>query len=145
VTGKIRLVVKQVCSHGAQVEEQAPRWDLRLKMNAELASEHGRVAVEKVIKDGRNGRIVLFSSLVEKELLADERRLMVAKVIRVANRFLSGTVDPSGSRWCNTQLGTNTLTPKDGVGSGGSVRLPTQAGAARGVVTVAMARPGLTA
>ena len=88
---------------------------LRLKMNAKLASEHGRVAIEKVVKDGRNGRIVLFSSLVEKELLADKRRLMVAKVIRVAKRFLSGAVDPSDSRWCNAQLDANTITPSEGV------------------------------
>ena len=149
LTDEIRLVVRQVCSHGVQIEEQSPRWDLRLKMNAKLASEHGRVAIEKVVKDGRNGRIVLFSSLVEKELLADKRRLMVAKdiskVIRVAKRFLSGAVDPAGSRWCNAQLDANTVTPSDGVGSGGSVRLPTQADAARGMVTVALARPSLTA
>ena len=105
-------------------------------MNAKLSSEHGRVAIEKVVKDGRNGRIVLFSSLVEKELLADKRRLMVAKVIRVAKRFLAGAVDPADSRWCNA-LGANTITPSGGVGPGGSVRLPTQADAARGVVTVA--------
>ena len=41
---------------------------------------------EKVIEDGRNGCIVLFSSLVEKQLLENDRRLMVAKVIRVAKR-----------------------------------------------------------
>ena len=28
LTDEIRLAVKQVCSHGVQVEEQAPRWDL---------------------------------------------------------------------------------------------------------------------
>ena len=145
LTDEIRLVVRQVCSHGVKIEEQSPRWDLRLKMNAKLASEHGRVAIEKVVKDGRNGRIVLFSSLVEKELLADKRRLMVAKVIRVAKRFLSGAVDPSDSRWCNAQLDANTITPSEGVGPGGSVRLPTQADASRGMVTVALARPGLTA
>ena len=28
LTDEIWLAVKQVCSHGVQVEEQAPRWDL---------------------------------------------------------------------------------------------------------------------
>ena len=144
LTDEIRLVVRQVCSHVVQIEEQSPRWDLRLKINAKLASEHGRVAIEKVVKDGRNGRVDLFASLVEKELLADKRRLMVAKVIRVAKRFLSGAIDPADSCWCNAQLDANTITPSDGVGPGGSVRLPTQADAARGVVTVTLSRPGLT-
>ena len=98
-----------------------------------------------MIKDGRNGRIVLFSSLVEKELLADERRLMVAKAIRVAKRFLSSAVNPADSRWCNAQLDANTLTPADGIGPGGSVKLPTQGDAGKGMVQLAMARPGLAA
>ena len=87
LTDEIRLVVRQVCSHGVQIEEQSPRWDLRLKTNAKLASEHSRVAIGKVVKDGHNGRIVLFSSLVEKELLADKRRPMVAKVISSRETF----------------------------------------------------------
>ena len=71
------------------------------------------------MKDGRNGRIVMFSSLVEKQLLDDECRLMVAKVIRVAKRFLSGAIDLADSRWCNAQLDANTLTPAKGIGPGG--------------------------
>jgi len=145
LTKEVRDVIKRVAEHGVSVEEVGPRWDLRLTMNAKLAEEHGKVAVEKVIKDGRNGRIVLFSSLVEKELLADERRLMVAKVIRVAKRFLSGAVNPADSRWCNAQLDANTLTPADGIGPGGSVKLPTQGDAGKGMVQLAMARPGLVA
>ena len=138
-------MIKRVAEHGVAVEEIGPRWDLRLTMNAKLAEEHGKVAVEKVIKDGRNGRIVLFTSLVEKELLADERRLMVAKVIRVAKRFLSGAVNPADSRWCNAQLDANTLTPADGIGPGGSVKLPTQGDAGKGMLQLAMARPELAA
>ena len=64
-------------------------------MNKELADEHGMQAMEKVVKDGRAGRIVLLSSLVEKELLADEQRIMVARFIRVAKRFLSGAINPA--------------------------------------------------
>ena len=85
-------------AHWKRVEAAAKG---KLNMNSKLAEEHGKVAMEKVVKDGRNGRIVLFSSLVEKQLLGDERRLMVAKVIRVAKRFLSGAIDPADSRWCN--------------------------------------------
>ena len=99
--------------------------------------------MDKIIKDGRNGRIVLLSSLVEKQLLADKRRVMVAKFIRVAKRFLSGAVNPDDARWCNAQLDANTLTPSEGVGPGGRVRLPTQADATKMVLTVAMSRPGL--
>jgi len=142
LTKEVRDVIKRVAAHGVAVEESGPRWDLRLTMNAKLAEEHGKVAMEKVIKDGRNGRIVLFSSLVEKELLADERRLMVAKVIRVAKRFLSGAVNPADSRWCNAQLDANILTPAAGIGPGGSVKLPTQGDAGKkGMVQLAMARP----
>ena len=59
-------MIKRAAKHGVAVEEIGPWWYLRLTMNAKLAGEHGKVAAEKVIKDGRNGRIVLFSSLVEK-------------------------------------------------------------------------------
>ena len=52
----------RVAQEGAATAEVAPRWDLRLKMNAELAAEHGWQAIEKVIKDGRAGRILLLSS-----------------------------------------------------------------------------------
>ena len=145
LTGEVRDVLKSVADHGARVDEVGPRWDLRLNMNAKLAEEHGKSAVEKVIKDGRNGRIVLFSSLVEKQLLEDDRRLMVAKVIRVAKRFLSGAINPADSRWCNAQLDANTLAPAKGIGPGGSVRLPTQLDAAKGMLIVAFARPGLLA
>ena len=126
LTDEVRSGIKSVADRGARVDEVSPRWNLRLNMNSKLAEEHGKVAVEKVVKDGRNGRIVLFSSLVEKQLLDDERRLMVAKVIRVAKRFLSGAIDPADSRWCNIQLNANTLTPAKGIGPGGSVKLPTQ-------------------
>ena len=98
LTDEVRSVIKSVADRGARVDEVGPRWNLRLNMNSKLAEEHGKVAMEKVVKDGRNGRIVLFSSLVEKQLLDDERRLMVAKVIRVAKRFLSGAIDPADSR-----------------------------------------------
>ena len=145
LTDEVRSVLKSVADHGARVDEVGPRWDLRLNMNAKLAEEHGKSAVEKVIKDGRNGRIVLFSSLVEKQLLEDDRRLMVAKVIRVAKRFLSGAINPADSRWCNSQLDAGTLTPAKGIGPGGSVRLPTQLDAAKGMLIVAFARPGLLA
>ena len=138
-------MLKSVADHGARVDEVGPRWDLRLNVNAKLAEEHGKSTVGKVIKDGRNGRIVLFSSLVEKQLLDDDRRLMVAKVIRVAKRFLSGAINPADSRWCNAQLDANTLAPAKGIGPGGSVRLPTQLDAAKGMLIVAFARPGLLA
>ena len=144
LTKEVRDVIKAVATHGAGIEETGPRWGLRLSMNAKLAEEHGKVAIlEKVIKDSRNGRIVLFSSLVEKQLLADDKRLMVAKVICVAKRFFSGAVDPADSRWCNAQLDANAITPAKGIGPGGSVKLPTQAQAAKGMLTIAFARPGL--
>jgi hypothetical protein len=112
-------------------------------MNAKLAEEHGKVVMEKVIKDGRNGWIVPFSSLVEKQLLADDKRLMVAKAIRVAKRFLSGAVDPADSRWCNAKLDASTITPANkGIEPGGSVKLPTQAQAPKGMLTITFARPG---
>ena len=79
--------------------------------------------MDKIIKDGRNGRIVLLLSLVEKQLLVDNKRIMVAKFIRVAKRFLSGAVNSDDARWCNAQLDANTLTPSEGVGLGGRVRL----------------------
>ena len=145
LTDEVRSVIKSVAERGARVDEVGPRWNLRLNMNSKLAEEHGKVAVEKVVKDGRNGRIVLFSSLVEKQLLDDERRLMVAKVIRVAKRFLSGAIDPADSRWCNAQLDANTLTPAKGIGPGGSVKLPTQLEASKGMLMIAFARPGLLA
>ena len=145
LTDEVRSVIKSVAERGARVDEVGPRWNLRLNMNSKLAEEHGKVAMEKVVKDGRNGRIVLFSSLVEEQLLDDERRLMVAKVIRVAKRFLSGAIDPADSRWCNAQLDANTLTPAKGIGPGGSVKLPTQLDASKGMLTIAFARPGLLA
>lgn len=94
---------------------------------------------------GRNGRIVLFSSLMEKQLLGDDRRLRMAKVIRAAKRFLSGAIDPADCRWCNAQLDATTLTPAKGIGPGGSVRLPTQLEASKGMLTIAFAWPGLLA
>ena len=100
-------------------------------------------AIGKIIKDGRNGRILLLSSLVEKQLLSDKKRLMVAKFIRVAKRFLSGAINPADAGWCNAQLDANLLTPSEGIGPGGCVRLPTQADATKQVLTVAMSRPGL--
>ena len=66
-------------------------------------------------------------------------------MIRVANRFLSGATNPADGRWCNAQLDANTLTPADGIGPGGSVKLPTQGDAGTGMVQLAMARPGLAA
>ena len=145
LTDEVRSVIKSVADRGARVDEVGPRWNLRLNMNTKLAEEHGKVAMEKVVKDGRNGRIMLFSSLVEKQLLDDERRLMVAKVIRVAKRFLSGAIDPADSRWCNAQLDANTLTPAKGIGPGGSVKLPTQLEASKGMLIIAFARPRLLA
>ena len=65
LTDEVRSVIKPVADRGARVDEVGPRWNLRLNMNSKLAEEHGKVAMEKVVKDGRNGRIVLFSSLVE--------------------------------------------------------------------------------
>ena len=62
---------------------------------------------------------MLLSSLVEKQLLADKKRILVAKFIRVAKRFLSGAVNPGDARWCNAQLDANTLTPSEGVDPGG--------------------------
>ena len=136
-------MLKSIARRGCEVDEVAPRWDLRLKMDPKLAEEGGAQAMDKIIKDGRNGRIVLLSSLVEKQLLADKRRIMVAKFIRVAKRFLSGAVNPDDARWYNAQLDANTLTPSEGVGPGGRVRLPTQADPTKMVLTVAMSRPGL--
>ena len=112
-------------------------------MDTKLAEEGGVQAIGKIIKDGRNGRILLLSSLVEKQLLSDKKRLMVAKFIRVAKRFLSGAINPADARWCNAQLDANLLTPSEGIGPGGCVRLPTQADATKQVLTVAMSRPGL--
>ena len=143
LTTKVREMLKGIARRGCEVDEVAPRWDLRLKMDPKLAEEGGAQAMDKIIKDGRNGRIVLLSSLVEKQLLVDKKRIMVAKFIRVAKRFLSGAVNPDGARWCNTQLDANTLTPSEGVGPGGRVRLPTQADATKTVLTVTMSRLGL--
>ena len=70
---------------------------------------------------------------------------MVVRVIRVAKRFLSGAINLADSRWCNAQLDADTLTPAKEVGPGGSVRLPTQLDAAKGMLIVAFARPGLLA
>ena len=112
-------------------------------MNADLAAEHGWQAFEKVIKDGRAGRIMLLSSLVEEALLKDETRVMVARFIRVAKRFLSGAVNPADARWCNAQIDANLLTPKDGVGPGGSVKLPTQKMLVTASMRLAMSKPGL--
>ena len=147
LTDEVRSVIKSAAERGVRVDEIDPRWNLRLNMNSKLAEEYGngKVAVEKVVKDGRNGRIMLFSSLVEKQLLDDDRRLMVVKVIRVAKLFLSGAIDPADSRWCNAQLGANTPTPAKGIGPGGSVRLPTQLEASKGMHTIAFARLGLLA
>ena len=88
LSDEVRDVLVRVAQEGVAVPEIAPRWDLRLKMNADLAAEHGWQAFEKVIKDGRAGRIMLLSSLVEEALLKDETRVMVARFIRVAKRFL---------------------------------------------------------
>ncbi|MAV11925.1 MAG: hypothetical protein CL861_00440 [Cyanobium sp. MED843] len=143
VSDEVKAVLIKVARDGVDVEERAPRWDLRLRMNAELAAEHGMQAVEKVIKDGRAGRIMILSSLVEKELLSDEHRVMVARFIRVAKRFLSGAVNPADARWCNAQLDANKITPKDGIGPGGGVQLPTQKMLTIMVLRLAMTKPGL--
>ena len=143
LTSEVRDMLKRIARNGCEVDEVAPRWDLRLKMDTKLAEEGGAQAIDKIIKDGRNGRILLLSSLVEKQLLSDKKRLMVAKFIRVAKRFLSGAINPADARWCNAQLDANLLTPSDGIGPGGCVRLPTQADATKQVLTVAMSRPGL--
>ena len=143
LTVEVREMLKRVARNGCEVDEVAPRWDLRLKMDPKLAEEGGAQAIDKTIKDGPNGRILLLSSLVEKQLLSDKKRLRVEKFIRVAKRFLSGAINPAGARWCNAQLDANLLTHSEGIGPGGCVRLPTQADATKQVLTVAMARPGL--
>ena len=61
LTDEVRSAIKSVAERGARVDEVGPRWNLRLNMNFKLAEEHDKVAVEKGVKDGRNGRIVLFS------------------------------------------------------------------------------------
>ena len=143
LTVEVRDMLKRITRNGCEVDEAAPRWDLRLKMDSKLAEEGGVQAIDKIIKCGRNGRILLLSSLVEKQLLSDKKRLMVAKFIRVAKRFLSGATKPADARWCNAQLDANLLTPSEGIGPGGCVRLPTQTDATKQVLTVAMSRPGL--
>jgi len=91
-------MLKRIARNGCEVGEVAPRWDLRLKMDSKLAEEGCVQAIDKTIKDGRNGRILLLSSLVEKQLLSDKKRLMVPKFIRVAKRFLSGAINPADAR-----------------------------------------------
>ena len=52
------LKLKSIARRGCEVDEVAPRWDLRLKMDPKLAAEGGAQAMDKIIEDGRNGRIV---------------------------------------------------------------------------------------
>lgn len=65
LTDEIRRVVKEVADHGVRVEEQGPRWDLQLKMNAKLASSRRNMEQSLSRKSSRMGVTVgLFGSLL---------------------------------------------------------------------------------
>ena len=53
LTDEVRSVIKSVAKRGARVDEVGSRRNLRLNMNSKLAAKHGKVAMGKVVKDGR--------------------------------------------------------------------------------------------
>lgn len=124
LSDEVRAKCKDICENGVSAEEEAPRWNLRHKMDTQVAEEHGAEAVDKAIKDGVEGRLLLFTSSVLGLLSVDEYKVMLCKLIRVAKRDLKGyTIDAEG-RFCHAQLEANELTPSLGIGVGGKVRLP---------------------
>ena len=145
LTKEVRDMLISVATAGVgeHVTEQAPRSRLRLKMNSVVAEEHGKQAVDKVIKDGRHGRVLLISSLIEEILKKDPNMIMVCKMVRVAKRFLSGAVDVSDARFCNAQIDANKLVPSKGVGPGGGVKLPRVIDVCRLILRLAFMFPGL--
>mgnify|MGYP007000039210 len=70
-------------------------------------------------------------------------RVMVAKFIRVAKRFLSGAVNPADARWCHASLDANELMTAKGVGPGGGVKLPTHQEMALDTIELAFWYPGI--
>ena len=124
LSDEVRQKCKDICENGVSAEEEAPRWNLRHKMDTQVAEEHGAEAVDKAIKDGVEGRLLLFTSAVLGLLSVDQYKVMLCKMIRVAKRDLKGyTIDAEG-RFCHAQLEANELTPSLGIGVGGKVRLP---------------------
>ena len=65
LSDEVRRELVRMVEEGASEPETSPRWDLRLTMNAKLAAEHGEQALDKIIKDGKAGRILLVSTLIE--------------------------------------------------------------------------------
>ena len=145
LTKEVRDMLISVATQGVgeHVVEQGPRTHLRLKMDDTVATLHGRQAIEKMVEDGRHGRVLLLSSVIEEWLKKDPKYLMVCKMIRVAKRFLSGAVNPNDARFCNSQLDANKLVPSKGVGPGGGVKLPTILDVCRLILRIAHMYPGL--
>ena len=124
LTDEVRSRCTRIVEEGVSAEEIAPRWNLRHKMDTLVAREHGAEAIDKTIKDGIEGRVLVFTSAVLGLLAVDKWKVMLCKMIRVAKKNLKGYTIESEGRFCHAQLEANELTPSLGVGVGGRVRLP---------------------
>ena len=124
LSDEVRARCKAMAQEGVTAKELKPRWNLRHKMDPKVAAEHGMEAVDKMIKDGIWGRVLLMTTAVRRELLDDRDKVMLCKLIRVAKRNLQGYEIAGEGRFCHAQIEANELTPSDGVGVGGKVRLP---------------------
>ena len=140
---EVREKCMDIAARGVSAEEVKPRWNLRHRMDAKVAEEHGLEAVDKVIKDGVWGRILLLTTSVRRELLDDEDKVMLCKLIRVAKRNLQGYEIEGEGRFCHAQIEANEITPSDGIGVGGKVRLPRVKDALEDVAYLAAVYPGL--
>lgn len=143
LTDEVKAKCKEIAERGVTADEVAPRWNLRHRMDPKVAAEHGMEAIDKVIKDGVWGRILLLTSEVRRELLDDRDKIMLCKLIRVAKRNLQGYEIEGEGRFCHAQIEANELTPKFGVGVGGKVRLPRVKDALGDVAYFAALYPGI--
>ena len=143
LSDEVRDKCKEISRQGVTAEEIKPRWNLRHRMDPKVAAEHGLEAIDKTIKDGVWGRVLLFSSAVRRELLDDEDKIMLCKLIRVAKRNLQGYEIEGEGRFCHAQIEANELTPSLGVGVGGKVRLPRVKDALGDIAYYAAMYPGI--
>ena len=143
LTDELRDRLARIAEVGVEANERMPRWHLRHEMDKAVAQEYGFEAVEKMVKDGRNGRIFLMSDAVNDLVKRTAIPIMLCKMIRVAKRFLSGAVDPANGRFCHAMIEANLITPSKGLGLHGRVALPTLRDVLADVFYFARMYPGL--
>ena len=122
LTDEVREACVAIAVRGVLAPEVRERWHLRLRMDPKVADEFGKEAIAKMIKDGREGRVLLLTSAVNSVLVEDdERPVMIAKMIRVVKTDLRGNPTPEG-RFCVAQIDANTVAVSDGTPGAGSIR-----------------------